>query len=205
MEYRTLLLEDWTRKEQPRPRPQFAEWPFAAGSASASALELENPPGLPPGQHFSDESAVQTAFHHGEVPEFNRPGKRLKKQGRKKLTMRINLRFHGLKPRPLWRRQVEKEIRELERVAAISVADVVLERRREAGPLFRMRALLAVPGPDFHAEGRDHTFPAALRKLVSALARQIQQRKSRRLQRRSERLRNSPLGTGFGLLAVGRR
>jgi putative sigma-54 modulation protein len=104
-----------------------------------------------------------------------------------------------------WRRQVEKEIQELERVAAISVADVVLERRREAGPLFRLRAHLAVPGPDFHAEGRDHTFAAALRKLVRGLTRQIQQRKSRRLQRRRERLRNSPFGTGFGSLAIGRR
>jgi len=80
-----------------------------------------------------------------------------------------------------------------------------LERRREAGPLFRMRAHLAVPGPDFYAEGRDHTFAAALLKLVDALMRQIRQRKSRRLQRRRERRRNSPLGTGFAVLATGRR
>jgi ribosome hibernation promoting factor len=119
--------------------------------------------------------------------------------------MKINLSFHGIKPRPLWRNQVEKEIQQLERLAAISVAEVVLERRREAGPLFRMRAHLAVPGPDFHAEGRDHTFAAALRKLLRGLTRQIQERKSRRLQRRRDRLRYSALGTGFGSLATGRR
>lgn len=108
--------------------------------------------------------------------------------------MNINLSFLGFKPRTDWKAQVEKEISSLEKVAQVSGAEVVLERRREAGPFFRLRASLAVPGPDFRAVAVDHTFAAALRKVVRDLMRQIQQRKSRRLSRRNVSIRNLASG-----------
>lgn len=121
--------------------------------------------------------------------------------------MKINLRFLGIKPREHWKEQVAKEIDALGKVAAVSSTDVVLEGRRESGPFFRLRALLAVPGPDFHAEGVDHTFAAALRKLVRELTRQIRHRKGKRLSQRRSPGRNWALsgGGGFGSLAAGRR
>ena len=119
--------------------------------------------------------------------------------------MKINLRFLGIKPREQWKEQVAKEIDALGKVAAVSSADVVLEGR-ESGPFFRLRALLAVPGPDFHAEGVDHTFAAALRKLVQELTRQIRHRKAKRLSQRRPSGRNWALNGGeFGSLAAGRR
>ena len=120
--------------------------------------------------------------------------------------MKINLRFLGIKPREEWKKQVAKEIDALGKAAAVSSADVVLEGRRESGPFFRVRALLAVPGPDFHAEGVDHTFAAALRKLVQELTRQIRHRKGKRLSQRRPALRNWTVSSGgLGTLAAGRR
>ncbi len=120
--------------------------------------------------------------------------------------MKINLRFLGLKPRDQWKEQVEKELDALAKVAPVSTADVVLEGRQGSGPFFRVRALLAVPGPDFHAEGVDHTFAAALRKLVQNLTRQIRHRQAKRLSRRRPSVRNWAVGGGgLGGLATGRR
>jgi ribosome-associated translation inhibitor RaiA len=120
--------------------------------------------------------------------------------------VKIKLRFLGIKPREQWKEQVAKEIDALGKVAAVSSADVVLEGRRESGPFFRLRALLAVPGPDFHAEGVDHTFAAALRKLVQELTRQIRHRKEKRLSQRRPSVRNWTFSSGgFGSLAAGRR
>ena len=120
--------------------------------------------------------------------------------------MKINLRFLGIKPREEWKAQVAKEIDALGKAAAVSSANVVLEGRRDSGPFFRLRALLAVPGPDFHAEGVDHTFAAALRKLVRELARQIRHRQDKRLTRRRPTMRNWTVSNGgLGSLAIGRR
>jgi ribosome-associated translation inhibitor RaiA len=119
--------------------------------------------------------------------------------------MKINLRFLGIKPRDQWKREVTSELDALGKVAAVSSADVVLEGRRESGPFFRLRALLAVPGPDFHAEGVDHTFAAALRKLTRELKRQIRHRQAKRISRRRVSVRNWAVSGGLGAFMTGRR
>jgi ribosome-associated translation inhibitor RaiA len=86
---------------------------------------------------------------------------------------------------------VEEQFNRLKAAAAIGTASVALEQRHEMKPSFRMQALLAVPGPDIHAEVREHTFQAALRKVIAELSRQIQARKSKQLRKRHQHhLRN---------------
>lgn len=70
-------------------------------------------------------------------------------------------------------------LRVLQANLPISVARVVLEQQRDAAPAFRACAHLAVPGPDIHAEARDHTLLAAWRKLAANLKQQFQHRARR--------------------------
>jgi ribosomal subunit interface protein len=97
--------------------------------------------------------------------------------------MKILLRYCGLNARAAWRGLVEAQLKRLEGLAAIASAQVTLERQHEAKPRFRVLTLLEVPGPDVHAEARDHTLQAALLKVVKDLERQIRSRKSRRAER----------------------
>ena len=55
----------------------------------------------------------------------------------------------------------------------------MLEYERDYTPAFRAFALLAVPGPDIHAEARDHTLEAAWLKVTAALRKQIDRRQIR--------------------------
>ena len=102
--------------------------------------------------------------------------------------MKLLLRYCGLNARAVWRGLVESQIEKLQGLAAIACAHVTLERQRECAPAFRVRAHLEVPGPDFHAEARDHTLQAALLKVARNLERQIQSRKGRRADRRKTNL-----------------
>jgi ribosome-associated translation inhibitor RaiA len=112
--------------------------------------------------------------------------------------MKTSLQFFGAKPRLVWRNQVEEQIKRLAAFAAISAANVAVEQRHESKPHFCMRVLLAVPGPDIHAEAREHTFQAALLKVIRELLRQIQIRRTNQLRgRHRQHLRNWP-GTPAG-------
>ena len=114
--------------------------------------------------------------------------------------MKILLRYCGLNARAVWRGLVESQIKKLQGLAAIASARVTLEKQREFAPAFRVQAQLEVPGPDFHAEARDHTLQAALLKVARDLERQIRSRKSRRANRRKT---NVQLGLVPGQGAVG--
>ncbi|MCC6881697.1 MAG: hypothetical protein IT576_06070 [Verrucomicrobiales bacterium] len=54
-------------------------------------------------------------------------------------------------------------------------------------PPYGLRAQFVTPGPDYVAEGRDHTLPAALRKLVLDLLRVIRQRTDKQVRRKDKR------------------
>jgi ribosomal subunit interface protein len=98
--------------------------------------------------------------------------------------MNIILHYCGLNARALWQGLVEAQLNRLQNLVAIASAQVTLEWQREFNPPFRVQAHLAVPGPDFHAEARDHTVQAALLKVAKNLERQIRGRKCRRADRR---------------------
>ena len=103
--------------------------------------------------------------------------------------MKIQLRYCGLNARSALRELVEAQLRKLDSLAAIASAQVTLEWRHEARPGFRVLTLLEVPGPDVHAEARDHTLEAALLKVVKDLERQIRSRRRRRAERWKSNLR----------------
>jgi ribosomal subunit interface protein len=94
--------------------------------------------------------------------------------------MKILLRYCGLNARAAWRGLVEAQLKKMESLAAIASAHVTLEWQRQVKPAFRVFTLLEVPGPDVHAEARDHTLQAALLKVAKDLERQIRSRRSRR-------------------------
>lgn len=81
------------------------------------------------------------------------------------------------------RRWMEQSLGRLHDLITISATAVVLEHRRDGAPPVRAYVSLAVPGPDIHAEARDHTLEAAWLKVTSALRRQIELRKSQQVTR----------------------
>ena len=93
--------------------------------------------------------------------------------------MQIQFYIRGLSINPAFRHRHEVTLERLGGLVAISAAAVVLEHQREEALPFRAYVSLAVPGPDIHAEARDHTLEAAWLKAATALRRQIDQRKSR--------------------------
>ena len=105
--------------------------------------------------------------------------------------MKIQFHIRGLKDNAEIRHRLQLTIARLEERVSISAAAVVVERELNKAPAFRAFALLAVPGPDLHAEARDHTLEAAWLKVGAALRRQIERRRGRQgsVQRRHNRVR----------------
>jgi ribosome-associated translation inhibitor RaiA len=97
--------------------------------------------------------------------------------------MKLIISYRGLKAHPVWQALVETQFKHLEDLGAIASATVTLEWQRGIKPAFRVLGVLEVPGPDFHAEARDHTLQAAVLKAVKDLERQIRSRNSRRSER----------------------
>jgi|SRR5215204_4865207 len=93
----------------------------------------------------------------------------------------MNIQFHtrGLNVSASSRRWLAQSLEELPGYISVSFAVAVLDRTRNGGPPFTVRVHLAVPGPDIHAEGRDHTLQAAWRKACKNLKKQIEKRKAR--------------------------
>ena len=93
----------------------------------------------------------------------------------------MNIQFHirGLNDNSDLRRRLLQPLERLQSLISISAAAVVLEQRRDEAPSFRAFVSLAVPGPDIHAEARDHTLEAAWLKVITELRKQIEQRKAR--------------------------
>ena len=99
------------------------------------------------------------------------------------IVMNIQFHIHGLNVRNSLRRWLEQSIERMHTLILITRAAVVLECRRAEAPAFRAFVSLAVPGPDIHAEARDHTLKAAWLKVTVALRKQIERRKTKQLAR----------------------
>lgn len=106
----------------------------------------------------------------------------------------MNVQFHirGLNDNSDLRRRLLHPLERWQRLISIAAVAVVLERQRDEAPPIRAYVSLAVPGPDLHAEARDHTLEAAWLKVTTALRRQIERRKIRQQLRRG-RNRGHPL------------
>ena len=93
--------------------------------------------------------------------------------------MIVHFHIRGLTANAHSRQLLKQRLGLMHSLIPISVAVIVLEHRQGDSPPFRVFASLAVPGPDIHAEARDHTLSAAWLKVAAALREQIQQRKVR--------------------------
>lgn len=82
---------------------------------------------------------------------------------------------------------IERQLREIGRLLQIDQAHLLLERRLEASPAFRVSAHLVTPGPDVMAEASDHTLRAALQKTMGQLIKRIDHRRTKQARRPSER------------------
>ena len=93
----------------------------------------------------------------------------------------MKTQFHtpGLNLNARSRAWLEKQLERLHSLVPVATADVMLECQRENAPAFRAHVHLAVPGPDIHAEARDHTLAAVWLKVTTALRKQIERRKTR--------------------------
>lgn len=103
----------------------------------------------------------------------------------------MNTQFYlrGLNANAGLRRWLEQPLERLQCLTPVTAAAIVLEYQQDTTPAYRAFAQLAVPGPDVHAEGRDHTLEAAWRKVVTALRKQIEGRKNRQ-EARGKRIRH---------------
>jgi ribosome-associated translation inhibitor RaiA len=97
--------------------------------------------------------------------------------------MRIQFHVRGLNISARVRNHLREPLERLRSRIPITNAAVVLEHTWDNAPGFRAFVLLAVPGPDIHAEVREHTLEAAWLKVTGSLRKQIEQRKARQLAR----------------------
>ena len=105
-------------------------------------------------------------------------------------TNSMNTQFHirGINDNSDLRRRLLQPLEQLQSLISISAIAVVLEHQQNEAPSFRAFVSLAVPGPDIHAEARDHTIEAAWLKVATALRQQIVGRKgSQQLRRKGRR------------------
>lgn len=93
--------------------------------------------------------------------------------------MEIQFHIRGLKEDASLRQRLQKPLEQLEGDIPISAAVVVVERDSNTAPAFHAYALIAVRGPDIHADVRDCTLEGVWLKVTSTLRKQIQQRKFR--------------------------
>ncbi len=139
--------------------------------------------------------------------------------------MKTTFRYLSLNAQAIWHRQVEKQLKHLQSLTAITSADVVLEHQREAKPAFRVQVRLEVPGPGMHAkatrhtrqaallihgpalraEARDNTLEAALLKATQDLEHQVQARQLRRLERGKSKLQLTAVSSRWTNTQAGQR
>ena len=93
----------------------------------------------------------------------------------------LNIQCHslGLDNNRRLREMMQPHLARMQGLILIHSAVVVLEHQWNGDPRFAARVHLAVPGPDIHAEAREHTLQAAWRKVCESLEKQIERRKSK--------------------------
>jgi len=119
--------------------------------------------------------------------------------------MKTQFRILGLNLNVSSRAWLARQLERLHRLVPVTTAVVVLERQREAAPAFRAHVHLAVPGPDIHAEARDHTLEAAWLKVTNTLRKQMEQRKARQKSGRKEPRRQALTGSRWSVALAGGR
>lgn len=97
--------------------------------------------------------------------------------------MKLILSHRHHQPSPSFTALVKQRLESLREGLQIDEARVLIERRLEESPAFRVKAHLVTPGPDVLAEAVDHTLRAALGKMFGKLEAHIVHRHQKRVRR----------------------
>jgi ribosome-associated translation inhibitor RaiA len=97
--------------------------------------------------------------------------------------MKLILTHHHHQPSPSFTALIKQRLESLREALQIDEARVLVERRLEASPAFRVTAHLVTPGPDVLADAIDHTLRAALDKMIGQLEARIDHRQQKRARR----------------------
>jgi ribosome-associated translation inhibitor RaiA len=103
--------------------------------------------------------------------------------------MKLNLQHRHHQSSPAFIALLKEQLDLLQ--LRIDEARVLVERRLEASPAFRVAAHLVTPGPDVFAEGVDHTLRAALQKTIAQLEARIDHRHLKRARRRQNHFKTA--------------
>lgn len=93
--------------------------------------------------------------------------------------MKLLLTHHHHQPSPSFIALIKQRLGSLREALQIEEARVLIERRLEESPAFRVSAHLVTPGPEIVAEAVDHTLRAALGKMFGKLEAPIDHRQKR--------------------------
>ncbi len=97
--------------------------------------------------------------------------------------MKVILTHHLHQPSPSFIALIKQRLESLRETLQIEEARVLIERRIEESPAFRVTAHLVTPGQDVVAEAVDHTLRAALGKMFGKLEAPIDHRQQKRSRR----------------------
>ena len=106
--------------------------------------------------------------------------------------MKLILSHRHHKPSPSFTALVKQRIQSLRDDLQIDEARVLMERRLETSPPFRVAAHLVTPGPDVFADAVDHTLRAALEKMIGQLESRIVHRHQKRARRAPGPIKKTP-------------
>ncbi len=98
--------------------------------------------------------------------------------------MKLIITHHHHQPSPSFIALIKQRLESLREALQIEEARVLIERRLDESPAFRVSARLVTPGPEVVAEAVDHTLRAALGKMFGKLEAPIdhgQQKRARRV------------------------
>lgn len=107
--------------------------------------------------------------------------------------MKITMQHRHHQPSPSFAALVRAHLEEIHKTRQIDEARVLVERRLEDSPPFRLSLHLVTPGPDIAVEAVDHTLHAALMKTIDAVESQLAHR-ARKQTRRLRSLALKPAG-----------
>jgi ribosome-associated translation inhibitor RaiA len=98
--------------------------------------------------------------------------------------MKVIVRQSGIAARKWMDSTVKEQMLALSPLRQIDEANVQIARESHTSPPFRVHVHLVTPGPDIFAEARDHTFAAALGKVIKRVTEEIRNRAAKRQARR---------------------
>lgn len=106
--------------------------------------------------------------------------------------MKLILEHRLKQPSEQLHKLLQQRLEGLRKKLRIEEARILIERKDERSPRYRVLAHLIIPGPDVIEEGVDHTFEAALNKLMHRIQRTIGGRFLKQVQRHHPLPRKAP-------------